>query len=99
MYKSDNPNSDAIDQEFMFWRRKWSAIKPEDRPNTLTIKIWDENQYPNLFELLKIGCTLPVTSAECERSFSAMRKLRTWLRASMTADRHGSLAIMNTYYN
>ncbi|XP_065650969.1 52 kDa repressor of the inhibitor of the protein kinase-like [Hydra vulgaris] len=85
----------------MFWKRKWSAIKPEDRPNTLAkaIKICDENQYPNLFELLKIGCTLPVTSAECERSFSAMRRLGTWLRASMTADRLVSLAIMNIHYN
>ena len=51
------------------------------------------------FELLKIGCTLPVTSSECERSFSAMRRLRTWLRANMTTERLGSLAIMNIHYN
>ncbi|XP_065667950.1 52 kDa repressor of the inhibitor of the protein kinase-like [Hydra vulgaris] len=88
IYKSDLPNSEAVDQELMFWKRKWSVIKHEERPNTLAkaIKICNENQYSNPFELLKIGCTLPVTSAECERNFSAMRKLRVWLRASMTAD-------------
>ncbi|XP_065667744.1 52 kDa repressor of the inhibitor of the protein kinase-like [Hydra vulgaris] len=101
MYKTDLSNSEAVDQEFMFLKRKWSVIKPENRLNTLAkaIKICDENQYPNLFELQKIGCTLPVTSAECERSFSEMRRLRTWLRASMTAGRLGSLAIMNIHYN
>ncbi|XP_065681369.1 52 kDa repressor of the inhibitor of the protein kinase-like [Hydra vulgaris] len=101
MYKSDLPNSDAANQEFMFWKRKWSVIKLEDTHNTLAkaIKSCDENQYLNLFELLKIGRTLPVTSAECERSFSAMRRLRTWLRASMTADRQDSLVIMNIHYN
>ncbi|XP_065674088.1 52 kDa repressor of the inhibitor of the protein kinase-like [Hydra vulgaris] len=101
MYKSNLSNSDAVDQEFMFWKRKWSVIKPEGRPNTLAkaIKICEKNQYPNLFELLKIICTLPVTSAECERSFSVMRRFRTWLKARLTADRLGSLAIMNIHYN
>ncbi|XP_065658079.1 52 kDa repressor of the inhibitor of the protein kinase-like [Hydra vulgaris] len=101
MYKSDLPNSEAVDQEFMFWKKKWSVIKPEDRPNILAkaIKTCNENQCPNLFEHLKIGCTLPVTSTEYERSFSARRRLRKWLRASKTADRLGSLAIMNIHYN
>ncbi|XP_065650558.1 52 kDa repressor of the inhibitor of the protein kinase-like [Hydra vulgaris] len=89
MYKSDLPNLEDVDQEFIH------------RSNTQAkaIRICNENQYPNLFELLKIGCTLPITSAECERSFLAMQRLRTWLRASMTADRLGSLAIMNIHYN
>ncbi|XP_065667995.1 52 kDa repressor of the inhibitor of the protein kinase-like [Hydra vulgaris] len=101
MNKSDLPNSEALDQELMFWKRKWSVIKSEHRSNTLAkaIKICDENQYSNLFELLKIGCTLPITSTECKHSFSAMQRLRTWLRARMTDDRLGSLAIMNIHYN
>ena len=72
MYESDLPNPHAVDQELMLWKRKWSVVDSEDRPNTLAkaIKICDKIQYPNLFELLKIGCTLPVTSSECERSFS-----------------------------
>ena len=47
--------------------------------------------------LLNIACTLPVTSCECERSFSAMRRLRTWLRSSMTMNRMESIAIMNIH--
>ena len=101
MYESDLPNPDAVDQELMLWKRKWSTVDREDRPDTLAkaIKKCDEIQYPNLFELLKIGCTLTITSSECARSFSAMRRLRTWLRASMTTERFGSMAIMNIHYN
>ena len=48
------------------------------------IKQCDKERFPNLFTLLNISCTLPVTSRECERYLSAMRCLRTWLRSSMT---------------
>ena len=30
---------------------------------------------------------IPVSSASAERSFSTLRRLKTWLRASMTEDR------------
>ncbi|XP_047138306.1 52 kDa repressor of the inhibitor of the protein kinase-like [Hydra vulgaris] len=101
MYKSDLPNSEAVDQELMFWKRKWSVNSLEDKLNTLAkaIKICDENKYPNLFEFLEVGCTLLVTSGECERSFSAMQRLKKGLRASITVDRFGSLPIMNIHYN
>ena len=47
--------------------------------------------------LLKIACTFPTTSEEFERSFFAMRRLRTWLRASMKMERFGSVAIMSIH--
>ena len=36
--------------------------------------------FPNLFTMLKIVKTLPVSSCEAERSFSTLRRLNTWLR-------------------
>ena len=51
--------------------------------------------YPNLSVLLKLPATLPVPSCECERSFSVLQPLQTWLRASMTTKRPSSLAIIN----
>ena len=73
-YGEDLINKDVVDQEVLLWQRKWLAV---------AITKCDEKRFPNLFVLLKIACTFPITSAECERSFSAMRRLRTWLRASM----------------
>ena len=78
-YSDDLPNPDIIDQELRRWKRKWMDVKPDDRPDSLakSIKVCDKLRFPNIFILIRIGCTLPVTSAECERSFSAMRRLRT----------------------
>ena len=90
---------DVVDQELLLWQRKWLAVAFKDRPDTLAkaIKKCDEERFPNLFVLLKITCTFPITLAECERSFSAMGRLRTWLRKSMKMERLGSVAIINIH--
>jgi len=98
-YIDDLPNPDILDQEISLWKRRWKSMEVEDRPNSLAkaLKECDDLRFPNIFILLKIGCTLPVTSAECERSFSVMRRMRTWLRSSMTSNRLTALAIMNIH--
>ena len=66
--------------------------------NCLALKECDEDMYPNLYVLLKICCTIPATSCECERSASALRRLHTFNRASMTQERLSSLALMHIHY-
>ncbi|KAL4119312.1 hypothetical protein QTP88_012137 [Uroleucon formosanum] len=39
--------------------------------------------YPNLFKLLQVALVLPILSASCERSFSAMRRIKSWTRTTM----------------
>ena len=97
LYRNDLPNPDIVDQELLLWKNKWSSTSAESRPSTLAecVKKCDEKRFPNVFVLLKIGSTLPVTSCEGERSFSAMRRLRHWLRRSMKTVRLTSLALMN----
>ena len=100
-YPDNLPNPDVIDLELELWKRKWSKAEKSDRPASLAKanKNCDKLKFPNIFTLIKIGCILPVTSAECERSFSAMRRLRTWLRSTMKSDHLSSLAIMIIYRN
>ena len=38
---------------------------------------------------------LPVTSCECERSFSALRRLKNYNRSTMLEDRLNGLALMH----
>ena len=51
--------------------------------------------YPNLYILLQLALTLPVGSATSERSFSAMRRIRNWLRLTTGAARFSSLAVLH----
>ena len=100
-YSDGLPNPDVIDLELKLWKRKRNEVEKEDRRASLAkvIKHYDKLKFPNVFTLIKIGCTLSVTSAECEMSFSAMRRLRTWLRSTMKSDCLSSLAIMNIHRN
>ena len=79
IYRSDLPNPDIVDQELLLWKNKWPLNSAESRPFTLAKSVMqkcDEKRFTNVFVLLKIGCTLPVTCCVCERSFSAMRRLK-----------------------
>ena len=39
-----------------------------------------KDAFEDLYKLLCIALTLPVTSASCERSFSCLRRLKTYVR-------------------
>ena len=62
------------------------------------IKNCDVILLPNVFTLLKIAYTLPVTSCECERSASTLRQLNTFMRSSMGEQQLSSLALIHTHY-
>ncbi|CAB4058347.1 unnamed protein product [Lepeophtheirus salmonis] len=45
------------------------------------------NLLPQVANLKKLLLVCLVTSSECERSFSSLRRLKTWLRSIMTQKR------------
>ena len=100
-HSDDLSKPEVIDLELKLWKRKWSEIQKEDRPASLSkvIKHCDKLKFPNVFTFIKIGCSLPVTSAECERCFSIMIRLRTWLKSTIKSNRLSSLTIMNIHKN
>ena len=59
------------------------------------VKYADEDMYPNISVLLIIGCTLPVSSAEAERSFSCLRRIKSYLRNRMSDERLSGLALIH----
>ena len=58
----------------------------------------DESMFPNIHILLRLICTLPVTSSECERSISVLRRLKTYLHSTMGQERITGLALMHIKY-
>ena len=53
--------------------------------------------YPNIAVLLRLLCTLPITTAECERTISRLRTLKTYLRSTMREERLNGLALMRMH--
>jgi len=50
--------------------------------------------FPDLLALFRLALTVPVASASAERSFSAMRRIKTHLRASTSASRTSDIALL-----
>lgn len=46
-------------------------------------------------KLLKIMCSIPMTTAESERSFSTLKRIKTFLRSTMAEDRLCALAMLS----
>jgi len=72
----------------------------EERPLTLadTLDCINPTLYRNVNTILTILLTMPVsTCATPERSFSTMRRVNTYLRATIKAERVSALALMHAY--
>ncbi|XP_044750486.1 52 kDa repressor of the inhibitor of the protein kinase-like [Coccinella septempunctata] len=90
---------DEAQGEFQLWKLFWQGKSPSDRPSWASCAIeavgeCNRQLYPNIFMLLNILSTLPVTTCTPERSFSTLRRLKTYLRNSCGQERLTGLALM-----
>jgi hypothetical protein len=51
--------------------------------------------FHQVYRLLNIALVLPVTSAACERSFSAMKLIKSYLRSTMCDTRLSNIAVLS----
>ena len=82
------------------WVYRWQSEFVEDTsPSTFIESLLSCNSdvYPSISVLLEIGSILPVSTATVERSFSTLRRLKTYLRNSISEDRLNGLALMSVY--
>jgi len=54
-----------------------------------------QEAYPNIFTAYQIFLTLPVTSASCERSFSKLKLIKSYLRSTTKQTRLNDLSIIS----
>ena len=99
-YAEDLPYTDIIDEELHHWKSMWLKVPRENRPKTLseTLKECSPSTLPNIYTLLKLFATLPLSSCSCERSGSTLRRLHTYLRSTQTEERLSALALINANY-
>ena len=100
-YRQDIPNIVGLDAELQLWERMWQVQQVEganipDRISN-TLEVIDQEAFVNIYTILKILATIPISSASCERSFSSLRNLKNYLRNTMGQDRLNGLALMNSH--
>ena len=86
--------------EAINWYDFWSSNRASSRPISLdgediTDLLPKTEFYPAVRHALLILLTLPVTTCTIERSFSTLRRVKTWLRSTMADDRLSSLCMMS----
>ena len=55
--------------------------------------------YPDVHRVMQLIATLPVTTCECERCISSIRRLKTFLRSTIGQERFSALALMHVHYD
>ena len=97
-YLEDLTNHLALDGEFELWEKYWKT-KNTCLPDNIssTLKSINFPGFENIKILLRILATLPVTSCECERSFSALRRLKNYKRSTMVANRLNGLDLLHVH--
>ena len=61
--------------------------KLEDISDVVTELVPLKEAFPWLLELLQISLTISVSTAKCERSFSTLKRIKSYLRSTMSEKR------------
>ena len=89
----------VINSEYILWRQQWTATAAEQRPDTPTAALisCSSVKFPNVYRLLSILGTLPVTTCESERVFSKLQRTLMSIRSTMTQDRLEALLLLQCH--
>uniref|UniRef100_A0A6P7G194 52 kDa repressor of the inhibitor of the protein kinase-like n=1 Tax=Diabrotica virgifera virgifera TaxID=50390 RepID=A0A6P7G194_DIAVI len=98
-YEEDLSHKEVVESEFMLWKERWSQEKYENLPKSAvsSLEKCDQDFFPNIYVLLKLLAVLPVSVATVERSFSSLRRLKTYLRNSTSENRLNGLALLSIH--
>ncbi|KAL1472857.1 hypothetical protein MTO96_039050 [Rhipicephalus appendiculatus] len=86
---------DNFDCEVELWRRSW--MKADFNGDLMDLLAFAEGIYPAISHALRTAITFPSTTCCPERSFSTMRRVKTWLRSTMSDDRLSGLCMLSLH--
>lgn len=86
-----------VESQVKTWISLIQSLPEERRPNDIAaaILLGKENFLPAVTTLLRLFGTIPVSNATAERSFSALKRLKTYLRSTMGEERLTGLALLH----
>jgi hypothetical protein len=83
--------------ELKLFHQRLSRLTVLPRNSIEALQVCDQHIYPNVSRLLQLLATLPVSTATNERSFSTLKRLKTYLRNSTSESRLNGLALMTIH--
>ena len=94
-YEDDFHSKYLLESELELWQHFW--LEQMNCPSNIsnTLKAINFDGFPNIKIALRILATLPITSCECERSFSGLRRVKTHTRTTMSGERLNGLSIIH----
>ena len=98
-YFGDMPSIQNVSHEVDNLESFWLLFPKEKLPSSLTdtIKTTNPITFPNISIVLRILATLPITSCTCEKSASAIRLLKSYLKSTMSQTGLNGLASLYTH--
>ena len=96
---TDMPHPDRFEQEVDRWKNLWARVPYTSYHLDNALIEAKSIFYPNINTVFRVLLTTPVTTATTERTFSCLRRLKTWLRSAMGQERLSKLALMHIHKN
>ena len=98
-YKEDllSDNFFLLESEFEMWRKRNDHDLPCTIGQALKSTYAQRDFYPNIYRLLTIFATLPVSIVTPERSFPVLKLVKTYLMNSMADERLSALALLDIH--
>ena len=92
-------NTDLLRVEPEMFRRQFEYSTIDDAAQILWRSVTEMQKLFQQAEVLPRLLVIPVASWESERSFSSFRRLKTWLRSTMTQKRLNNVAMCSVHHN
>ena len=93
------PSPLSLDAETTLWQRKWERQDPKTVPTTASATLKEIDHTILTSQSASKYFTPLVATCECERNVSALRRLKTYLRSTMSQTRLTGLALLHIHYN
>jgi len=94
-YKIDNLVEEG-NTWYDFWHIPKNTVNINDE-NNISHYLKDCEFFPTIKKCIIIYMTIPPTTCTIERSFSTLRRVKTWLRSTMTEDRLCGLSMLSLH--
>ncbi|XP_050337620.1 52 kDa repressor of the inhibitor of the protein kinase-like [Bactrocera neohumeralis] len=96
-WSADVEDPDDFVAEFRMWKRNWLNQSKRSKTFLDALNCCDAKIFKTVHRFLKIGATIPISVASSERSFSSLRRLKTYLRNKTGEARLNGMALLNIH--